>query len=365
MMNTELKKRIEDMIESEYDKWIHPLYSDTSPIGLILRVALENHTTPQCKLRCVIEGFYSWYLISKDDFYLELSEGLIQYANLVYNNRIEMNFFRELILEKWMDYSASEFPYLVVDIHDRMKSLTSEINDLVDKTLKSFISRDLIQRAFDLFCDEERQEAAQILIDLGNKFSNSRNTDIYGAMFVVDYCDRIRDCDNPEFLRKATLKLAKNCMSFMEQNNINILSQKNFITNPKVNEYSSFHVVIQGIKSPLEIQFRSLSMHYHDEDPESPASHLSYKDRPFNNFLKAIVDDVYGICPQNPRTFKEAIEAEEIQKQRIGITDGIPLFSVARMHRTPNGEIPRALEELEKFEAIEKLAELYARISKG
>ena len=106
-------------------------------------------------------------------------------------------------------------------------------------------------------------------------------------------------------------------------------------------------------------------MHYHDEDPESPASHLSYKDRPFNNFLKAIVDDVYGICPQNPRTFKEAIEAEEIQKQRIGITDGIPLFSVVRMHRTPNGEIPRTLEELEKFEAIEKLAELYARISKG
>ena len=364
-MDTELKKRIEDMVESEYEKWIQPLCSYTSPIGLVLRVALENHTTPQCKLRCVIEGFYSWYLISKDDFYLELSEGLIQYANLVYNNRIEMNFFRELVLEKWMDFSKDEFPYLVVDIHDRMKSLTSEINELVDKTLKSFIARDMTHRAFEIFDDEEREEAVQILLELENKYSSSRNTDIYGAMLVVEYCDRIRDCDNPQSLRSATLRLAENCISFMEQNNIIILSQKNFITDPKVNEYSSFHLVIQGIKSPLEIQFRSLSMHIHNEDPESPASHLTYKDTPFNNFLRAIVDEVYGTCLQNPRTFKEAIEAEEIQKQRIGITDGIPLFSVARIHRTPNGEIPRSLKELKKFESVEKLAELYARISKG
>lgn len=357
----DLKDRIYKMVEDEYMVRIKPFCSDVNPIKWILEVALKSHTTPQCKVRCCIEGLYSWYKISKDEFYLELTDKLIEYANLVFNNRLEMNIFRELILERWLDYSAKDFPYIVMDFNDRMKSLVSELNDLVDKTLKMYICKDFATKIDELFKEDEREEAAQIVNKLVNKYDDSRNRDIYGVMFVVDYYDRIRDCDDPEMLKLATLKLAQNCVEFMELNNITIVSLKDFISEPKDNSYSCFQFVIQGTKSPLEIQFRSLTMHHRNEDPNSPASHKKYKNTEFNNFLNAIVSKMYGMPIKNPQNFQDEIENEEISKRRLGITDGIPLFSIMRIHRTPNGEIPKKRAELEKFEEVEMLAELYAK----
>lgn len=359
-----LKDRIYKMVDDEYIVRIKPLCSDESPIKTFLEVALRKHTTPQCKVRCCIEGFYSWYKISKEEFYLELTDKLIEYANLVFNNRLEINLFRELILEKWLDYSARDFPYIVMDFNDRTKSLISEINDLVNKTLKMYICKDFAAKTDELFEKDEREEALEILNKLTNKYSSSRNKDIYGVMFVIDYYNRIRDCDNPEMIKNGTLKLAKNCVEFMETNNITILSLKDFISNPKENKYSCFQFVILGTKNPLEIQFRSLSMHHCNEDPNSSASHKKYKNTEFNNFLNSIVSEIYELPIKNPQSFEDEMENEEIIKKRLGVTDGIPLFSVTRIHRTPNGEIPKKRTELEKFEEVEMLAELYAKLSK-
>ena len=383
MLEENLTNRIEEMIYPLYTQGIDFLMSKKSPIDILLKVALTCHTTPQCKIKSVIEGLYSWSKFSQvgfnleckngttiyipNEFYLELSECLIKYANLVFNNKIEVDSYRDLIFVKWLDFSAEEFPYLVMDVNDRVKSLTSEINDLVDKTLKRFICKGLMEKADDIF-RENVKEAKAYLDSLAQSFSKSRNKDIYGVMFVVEYYDRIRDADNPEFLRTATLNLGKNAVRFFEQNNITILSVKDFITTPKQEScYSSYQFVIVGLNTPLEIQFKSLSMHQSNEDPESLASHKRYKDKPFNNHINSIVDRIYGIPPIAPKTlleseiFKFEKKRDEILNNRLGITEGIPLFGVSRIHRTPNGEIPKSLDELESFEKMEFLAELYAK----
>ncbi len=359
-MTDNLKARIKNMIHDEHDKRIKVLCSDESPFGVVLRVALEKHTTPQCKMRCFIEGMYSWYKISKDEFYLDLSKCLIEYANLIFNNRIEQNFFRELILEKWLDYSAEEFPYLIMDCKDRMKSLISEINDLVDKTLKSQIADELLVKVPKLFEEGEQNEAKEILDELEHNYASSRNKDIYGVMFIVEYYDRVRDLDNPEYLRTAAIRLGENCIRFMRQNAITVLSLKDFIREPKDNGYSSYQFVIRGTNNPLELQIRSMSMHRNNENPASPASHLTYKNTPFNNYLNNIVDEIYGVCPESSDIFEKELKRKENHRNRFGVTDGIPLFSFSRLCRTPNGEIPTSLECLDKFEEVELLAELYA-----
>ena len=382
------KNRIEEMITPLYEQGINFLMSDKSPIDILLKVALTCHTTPQCKIRSTIEGLYSWSKFSKvgfyidckdtkdtdvsiyipNDFYLELSECLIQYANLVFNNKIEVDFYRDLILGKWLDFSANEFPYLVMDVNDRVKSLASEINDLVDKTLKRFICKGLLEKAELIFEEKDLEETKTTLRSLARNYSASRNKDIYGLMFVVEYYDRIRDSDDPEYLKMATLKLGENALEFFKQNNIKILSVKDFITNPKKgSNYCSYQFVIVGFNSPFEIQFKSLSMHNSNEDPESTASHKRYKDKPFNNHLNGIVDELYGVPPVAPKAIAEAeifkfeMKRDEILNNRLGITEGIPLFGVSRIHRTPNGEIPKSLNELESFEKMELLAELYAK----
>lgn len=378
-----LKDRIDEMINQLYKPGIDFLMSPLSPIETILKTALTSHTTPQCKIRSTIEGFYSWYQLKKvsfclttdeisikipSEFYLEISESLIEYANLVFNNAIEIEFYRNLIFQKWIPYTTQDFPYLIMDVNDRVKSLISEVNDLVDKTLKRFICKGLLENADEIFGDEELNEAKTILKSLARSYSLSRNKDVYGIMFVIEYYDRIRDDDNPEFIKAATLRLGENCVKYFKQNNIRILKVKDFITNPKpYSHYSSFQFVSIGLNTPLELQFKSLSMHKQNEDPDSPASHKRYKNRPFNNYLNEIVDQIYGTIPLAPKEPSEKdiflfeFKREEILNARMGITEGIPLFGVSRIHQAPNGEIPNSLSELQCFEKMELLEELYSK----
>ena len=380
----DIKRRInQEMVKPLYNQGINFLMSNSSPIGSVLKTALQCHTTPQCKTMSMIQGLYSWYKLPKvgfelstdkltipihRNFYLEISEALIEYANLVYNNGIEIEFYRNLIFEKWIPYTKEEFPYLVMDVNDRVKSLISELNDVIDKTLKRFICLGILEKVDELFEKDEIDEASQVLIEMSQKNADSRNKDTYGVMFVVEYYDRVRDADDPEFIRMATLKLGENCVRYFRQNNILILKIKDFITTPKLNShYSAYQFVAIGLHTPLELQFKSLSMHRNNEDPSSPASHKTYKNKPFNNFLNNIVDEICGkppLAPTNPseqEIFEFEFRRDVILNSRIGITEGVPLFGVSRIQQTPNGEVPRNLEDVSPFENLELLAELYAR----
>lgn len=347
------------MIEPLYEQGIDFLIN-SSPIRCILTSALRCNTTPQCKTRTVIEGLYSWYKFKNvgfelrtdklsievsPEFYLEIAKALIDYAGVVHRNKVEIDFYRNILFYQWIPSTSTEFPYLVMDTQDRIKSLVSELNDLFNKTLRKFLYLGILEKVSDLFEDKEVEEASQLLKKLARKNGNARNMDTYGVMFLIEYCNKSED---EEYLKNATLRIGKQCENFLQENNVDILKRCDFITHPKRNSYSSYQIVVRGLKTPLEIQFKSVFMHENNENPASPASHKRYKDTRLNNFLNKIVDDVYGKPPLAP-------------KKRIGITEGIPLFGISRIYQTPNGEIPAGLEELESFENIEELAEIYAK----
>ncbi len=368
------------MSDALYEQGINYLCSDKSPIGGSLKVALENHTTPQCRVRTVVEGLYSWYKLSGGinleyegtqiyiprEFYLELSECLLRYANIVFNNSLEINFYRELIFQKWLDFSSKEFPYLVMDVHDRMKSLISEINDLVDKSLKRFICLGLLEKAEILFPPESINEAKKSLVELSKNFQRSRNKDIYGVMFVIEYYNKLKDADAPEVLKAATLKLGQNAVSFFKKNNIKVIQIKDFISSPK-DLYQSYQFVLIGWSTPLEIQLKTRSMHTTNEDPSKSSSHANYKNTRFNNFLNGIVDEVCGVPPIVPNILSKSeifnckLKHDEILNDRHGITIGIPMFGCSRIYRTPNGEIPEEIHDLNSFEDMELLAGLLSK----
>lgn len=348
-----LKEKISKTVKKEVEgKRILEYSKPNSPLMIIIRTALNNHYTPQCKVRCVIEGCFSYYTLSKDIVYLKLSEDLIRYANQVYSNEQEHNFLRRFIFEDWLrNYCKEDFPYLGLRTKHREKSLISEINDLLKKILSEQYARELLGKVEELY-PRNTLEASEILRNLINEYQKAKNTDIEGIMFIVFYNERKTDTEYPLFMAKSAWALGQNFIQFCKKQEVDI-KVKDYISNPKTSGYEALHVIL----GTVEIQFLSETQHRRNEDPKNPNSHIAYKSKQYFYIAgNQLVDEVCGKPKPNPKNdFSIKFENTKIMRKRLGISEGISVFDESNFHRTPNDMIPKSLTELKEFENIEEL----------
>jgi GTP pyrophosphokinase len=91
---------------------------------------------------------------------------------------------------------------------------------------------------------------------------NRKFSDIFDLLGVRIICNSIKECYEVLGAVHSNYKLVPNKFS-------------DYIANPKKNGYRSIHTVVQWNKMPLEVQIRTMEMHYEDES--GVAAHWQYK----------------------------------------------------------------------------------------
>lgn len=335
------QKQIDDIIKyiikTEFEKGVEKMCSPTYYKNVYLEYAIKHHKSLQCIVRTYAEMLNSGYAYTHLVGDRKHANRLVSYLN-VYSNTDYLEFVNQCF-DELKEKAFEAYSYLILTVHGRLKSFLSLEVKLRKKILSSEILSNFLENYKTILCDEfwnfepkELEMAKRLLLQLKEK-NHSENPirDLVGYRGIVDSVNvSTKEEDLIDFIYDFS-EFTKHF--FEEEKGFDILESKDYIQNPKDNNYQSYHFRIELLEKILEVQIRTSQMHENAEN--GTASHNSiYKNTTLQKFLEKFLYEISG----------EKVPLNE----RLGLLKPLVLPSTLWCF-IPNQEIPATPADLKEF----------------
>lgn len=349
LTKNQLKKKLEGIINTEYDKQIVALCDPNYYENQYWKYALETHTSVPCIIRTVAEMLVTGsklYTHSASD--LKQANNWINYLNL-YSDEKRQRFINEFILDL-RDIAQNNYAYLIASAHGRFKDVVSTLDNFREKLLKSEIIKGMLMYFNSLptledLSDKELVNARQILEDLQKKLN--REDLIHDAMGYRIIVDSVNSSTDEDQLINFIYSFKDDMVNFFTESGYDIYDEKDYIADPKPKGYQSYHCIVRIMQTLVELQLRTSRMHEQAENGEAAHDEV-YKNTESYKFLKQYF---YNIS--------ENVGKVSIN-ERIGILKSMNISNRPWCF-TPNEEIPKTPAELKEFANLDLLAKIHEK----
>lgn len=361
---------VDDIVKDKFEKICKMTCVPEYYKNQFLAYAMRHNNSVPCINRCYAEMLQTYSQnFSHDSSDLTHSNQYIPYLG-TYCNEEMLKFISDLCYELREHISyAFQNKLALISFYGRLKGVRSfeaktrahilknKTFDFVQKNFETYLryyQKSLLKKnpkdkkGKFAFTDDAFKYAHKYLeVTQKTLLKSITSKDSIGYRIIVNNYNHSRD----ETVLTQTVYIIFNlCKDFFESRGYEIIKYKDYIENPKGNQYQSLHfvVVINGI--PVEFQIRTAGMHQVAE--EGTASyHDVYKDTILQKFLQ---NYMYNISKELNYVSTH---------QDIGFLEHIPLPKQT-ISITPLSEIPKTPADLKSFPDLVLLEKIYAESPK-
>lgn len=347
LLKNQIKDILDYLIQSEFEKRCLGLCCSSSYYkNAYLEYAIEHHTSLPCIIRTYAEMLKSGCIFTHNPNDRKHANRLISYLN-VYSNSKHLEFI-DSCFQNLKSAAFDHYKYLVIKISGRLKSFLSLEVKLRKKILKAEILVEFLGNLEEILrCEiwsfeEKEVEIAKLLLLEQQEKNNSKNPirDLIGYRIIVDSYDTSIE---ENFLTGFIYDFADFSKAFFDSIGFDVLESKDYIKNPKGNNYQSYHFRVEILESLTEIQLRTFRMHENAESG-SAAHDTVYKNTYLQNFMKKFLYEISG--------------EKTLMNEHLGFLKEIDLPSTVWCF-TPQEEIPATPAELKDFADLDFLKSVF------
>lgn len=356
---------VDDIVKDKFEKVCKLTCVPEYYKNQFLAYAMRHNNSVPCINRCYAEMLQTYSQnFSHDASDLTHSKQYIPYLG-TYCDEEMLKFISDLFYELRNFISAAfQDKLALISFYGRLKGVRSfeaktrshilknKTFDFVQKNFEIYLKqyqKNLLkknpkaEKGNFVFTDEHFEYAHEYLEATQKRLLESiTSKDSIGYRIIVNNYNHSRD---EAVLTETVYVIFALCKEFFKSRGYEIIKYKDYIENPKENQYQSLHfvVIINGI--PVEIQIRTAGMHRVAE--EGTASyHDVYKDTILQNFLR---NYMYNVSKELNYVSTH---------QDIGLLEHIPLPKQT-ISITPLSEIPKTPADLKPFPDLALLEKIY------
>ncbi len=334
-----IEEKMAKMVAEEFDARVKEICSPTYYKNQYLKYAFQHHATPQCITRTYLEMLKSGREFSGNANDMKhLSYALERLIMVTNSDFIEFLSDTREVLKK---ETRKKYPYLIMDAPGRIKSFKSSEVKIRSKLLKDEVLKDTLSNlsSYGLESEEEEAMAKEYLLKELKLNASSCIGDTFGIRFIIYSFERKTD---EVTLVKFAFEYSDFVKNQLELLGFSIMSETDYISNPKDNGYQSIHIKANYAGINLEIQIRTAGIHKHAEN--GSAAYDEYKNTEIQNFTKSFLYKISG----------NAVE----QNEKLGLLKETTLDPTFWAF-TPADEIPQTPDKLKTFEDMALLKKIF------